>query len=82
MKEARNNIDELVGYKSPREEIKIHGNIEYPDEWVVTIRPLGIFAKPLYLKRDADIEIIKDKVYEILDSKEILIENLKKLLIK
>ena len=82
MEELRNNTGELTGYETEKCEILVHGNINYPNKWLVTIRDLDIFGKPLYLSKDTDIEIIKDKVYEILDSKEILIENLKKLLTK
>jgi hypothetical protein len=82
MKELRNNKGELTGYETTKKEIEIHGHINYPDQWLLTIRPLEIFGRPLYLSRITDIEIIKDKVYEILDSKEILIETLKKLLTK
>lgn len=82
MKEVRNKQGELTGYETINKEIEIHGHIARPDEWLVTIRSLDIFGKPLYVSKDNDIEIIKDKVYEILDSKEILIESLKKLLIK
>jgi hypothetical protein len=82
MKEVRNKQGELTGYETTKKEIEIHGHIARPNEWLVTIRPLDIFGKHLYLSKTTDIEIVKDKVYEILDSKEILIENLKKLLIK
>lgn len=79
MKEVRNKQGELIAYEN--KEILVHGHIHNPDDWMITIRSLEIFGRRLCVK-ECNIEQIKDNIYDLLEEKEMVVENLKKLIAK
>jgi len=81
MKEVRNKQGELTGYESENKEIQLNDAQFYHQNWFLTIPVLNINSVSLCPKQ-CDIEHIKDKIYDLLDEKEKVIENLKKLIAK
>ena len=80
MKEVRNKQGELIGYESENKEIQVKDNGKHRN-WLLTIYDLNIHEISL-CPTVCNIEQIKDRICDLLDKKEVVIENLKKLIAK